>query len=70
MKNLSAGISAVDHSSQPDVAMAEGDDCGVFGQGHGAILFNPSATLFTEADIYAIVLLDAPAVTPTSVADQ
>ena len=50
--------------------MADGDDCGVFGQGHGAILFNPSVTLFADADIYAIVLLAAPVVTPTLVADQ
>ena len=69
MKNLFAGISAVDHFSQPDVAKNDDGDCGVFGQGRGAILFNPSVTLFADVDIYAIVLLAAPVVTPTSVAD-
>ena len=70
VKNLFAGISAVDHFSQPDVAENDDGDCGVFGQGHGAILFNPSVTLIADADTYAIVLLAAPAVTPTSLADQ
>ena len=70
VKNLFVGISAVDHFSQPDVAKNDDGDCGVFGRGHGAILFNPSVTLFADADIYAIVLLAAPVVTPTLVADQ
>ena len=69
MKKFLAGISAVDHFSQAYVAMNDGDDCGVFGQGHGALLFNLSVTQFADVDIYSIVLLDAPAVTPTSVAD-
>ena len=70
MKKQLAGISAVDHFSQPDVAMNDGDDCDVFGHGHGVLLFNPSATLFADAAIYSIVLLDASAVNPASLADQ
>ena len=69
-EKLLAGISAVDHFGQPDVAMNDGDDCAVFGQGHRALLFNPSATLFADADIYSIVLHHASAVTPASLADQ
>ena len=65
-----AGISAVDHFSQPDVAIADRGDYYVIGQGHGALLFNPSVTLFADADIYSIVLLDASAVTPASLAAQ
>lgn len=68
-EKLLAGISAVDHFSQPDVAMNDGDDCAVFGQGHGVLLFNPSVTLFADVDIYSIVLLDASAVNP-ALADQ
>ena len=70
VKNLFVGISAADHFSQPDVAKNDDGDCGVFGQGRGAILFNPSVTLFSDADIYSIFLHDASAVNPASLADQ
>lgn len=70
VKNLFVGISAVDHFSQPDVAKNDDGDCCVFGQGRGAILFNPSATLSANVDIYSIFLHDASAVNPASLADQ